>query len=137
MLLRIPPVFALVALLVFASTYADSLDGVYKGTKEYPTDSPDWCTPKSIPLTFHVSGSVITLTTRRSGGQSFSAPVANDGSFKIISYHYLGAGRPSGRVDQEWAGVIKGSRIEGIYNGGSARSGHYCTGPFSASKSPD
>ena len=131
MLLRIPPVIALVASLVFASTYADSLDGVYKGTKEYPADSPDWCSPKSIPLTFRVSGSDITLTTRRSGGQSFSAPIANDGSFRIISYYYHG----SVRVDQEWAGAIKGSRIEGSYNGGSAF--RQCTGPFSASKSTD
>lgn len=130
MLLRIP-VLVIGGLLVLGSAYADSIDGFYKGTKEYPADSPDWCSPKSIPLTFRVSGSVITLTTRRSGGQSFSAPIANDGTFKIISYYYHG----SVRVDQEWAGVIKGSRLEGTYNGGGR--GRYCTGPFLASKSTD
>ena len=132
MLLRIPPIFALVALLVFASTYADSLDGVYKGTKEYPADSPDWCAPKSIPIEFRVTGSVITKTITRAG-QPFSAPIASDGSFKIISYYYRGPANV--RVDQEWAGVIKGSRLEGTYNGGGR--GRYCTGAFSASKSTD
>jgi hypothetical protein len=61
-------------LLGLCGAFADSLDGVYKGTKEYPADSPDWCFPKSIPLTFQ---SAVQSSHYQPGGQVVSPFSAN------------------------------------------------------------
>jgi len=114
--------------LLFAiAAHAQSFDGVYRGQITTTVCASPERGPKgracavgnSLPTEFRVQNSVIRVKNR---GNEWSAPVRSDGSFDIRGRFHSLVGQ-GGLVNQQWQGVIKGSRIDGTQTA-TGRGGH-------------
>jgi hypothetical protein len=129
--------FTLFFFAIATTAYAQTPDGVYKGSVLItrldavgPNPQLTCQVGKAQPIEFRVSAGTLTLTSYRAQ-RSFSGPVAADGSFRVSGY-FSPAGVRTKVQQQEWTGMVKGSRVTGNYIGSGPNG--TCFGTISARK---